>query len=333
MDRIHKALISPGLGLSSPLKRKATSCAVCRLRFNSEAQASSHYSGTRHAKRLKALDPPDSKTRTSEPVAKETASQILSSPRLQAETTSEEPSAPSIPEPFEAPKERSDFSLPVSPGSAEKGKEKEDETEEEKAVRLLYCSLCKVAVNSASQLQAHNSGTKHKTMLEARSGDGAIKSFPRMGVKAKTVAPSEPSTGLQNKTFFCEICDVHVNSETQLKQHISSRRHKDRAAGKPAKPKFSPYAPPPAGRESPLSLRVCVCVCVIRLTLRKSQNLSKPLASCLLQRHLSAAAAMATMPAFPLTPAAPPLFHSQALLHPAPPPICSAHTPVLFAPY
>lgn len=26
-------------------------------------------------------------------------------------------------------------------------------------------------------------------------------------------------------------------------QHISSRRHKDRAAGKPAKPKFSPYSP------------------------------------------------------------------------------------------
>ena len=55
-------------------------------------------------------------------------------------------------------------------------------------------------------------------MLEARSGDGAIKSFPRMGVKAKSATPPELSTGLQNKTFHCEICDVHVNSETQLKQ-------------------------------------------------------------------------------------------------------------------
>lgn len=55
-------------------------------------------------------------------------------------------------------------------------------------------------------------------MLEARSGDGAIKSFPRIGVKSKMAAPTEPSTGLQNKTFHCEICDVHVNSETQLKQ-------------------------------------------------------------------------------------------------------------------
>lgn len=120
----------------------------------------------------------------------------------------------------------------------------DSETEEEKARRLLYCSLCKVAVNSASQLEAHNSGkrrdqpppprgstnvpvpmlrpgprtgTKHKTMLEARTGAGSIKSFPRPGVKSK-LAPLTKSTGLQNKTFYCQTCDVHVNSDTQLKQ-------------------------------------------------------------------------------------------------------------------
>ncbi|CAN9504051.1 unnamed protein product [Ophioblennius macclurei] len=351
MDHIHKALIGPAFGLSSPLKRKPSSCGVCRVRFNSEAQASSHYSGTKHAKRLKALDTPDSKIRTSEPVTKETTSQILSSHCSQpssSDTTSGEPSAsnstsemaPSGSSPAETVKATSDPSLSPSPAAAEKETAKDgeaeapdEETEEEKAMRLLYCSLCKVAVNSASQLQAHNSGTKHKTMLEARSGDGAIKSFPRAGVKAKLVPPSESSTGLQNKTFHCEICDVHVNSETQLKQHISSRRHKDRAAGKPAKPKFSPYTP--TQRHQSFQ--------AIRLTLRKSQDLTKPLASTLLQRQLSAAAAaaaMVSMPPFPLQPASnssPALFHSQplpqALLHPAPGPICSAHTSLLFTPY
>ena len=39
------------------------------------------------------------------------------------------------------------------------------ETEEEKAKRLLYCSLCKVAVNSASQLEAHNSGEMQRFLL------------------------------------------------------------------------------------------------------------------------------------------------------------------------
>ncbi|XP_035629870.2 LOW QUALITY PROTEIN: zinc finger protein 385B-like [Oncorhynchus keta] len=114
--------------------------------------------------------------------------------------------------------------------------------EEEKAKKLLYCSLCKVAVNSLSQLEAHNTGSKHKTMLEARNGAGPIKAYPRPGSKLKVQATTVlKGSGLQNKTFYCEICDVHVNSEIQLKQHISSRRHKDRVAGKPMKPKYSPY--------------------------------------------------------------------------------------------
>ncbi|KAM4561889.1 zinc finger protein 385B isoform 2-T2 [Fundulus diaphanus] len=116
------------------------------------------------------------------------------------------------------------------------------ESEEEKAKKLLYCSLCKVAVNSLSQLEAHNAGSKHKTMLEARSGAGPIKAYPRPGAKLKNgISSAVKGSGLQNKTFHCQICDVHVNSEIQLKQHISSRRHKDRVAGKPSKPKYSPY--------------------------------------------------------------------------------------------
>ncbi|KAM6974648.1 zinc finger protein 385D-like [Tautogolabrus adspersus] len=351
MDPVHKALIGPGFGTISPLKRKPSACGVCRLRFNSEVQATFHSSGTKHAKRLKSLDAPDSKIRTSDPVAKEITSQVLPSAcslPFSSETTSGEtpasnlssevsPSSDSATETVKAHSEPAMSPSQTKPeketqGDGEAALTPEEETEEEKAKRLLYCSLCKVAVNSASQLQAHNSGTKHKTMLEARSGDGAIKSFPRMGVKAKLAAPSESTTGLQNKTFHCEICDVHVNSEIQLKQHISSRRHKDRAAGKPAKPKFSPYTP--TQRHHSFQ--------AIRLALQKNQDMTKPLASCLLQRQLSAAtAAMAMLPSFPLPPASntcPALFQSQplpqALLHPAPSPsICSTHTPILFSPY
>lgn len=39
------------------------------------------------------------------------------------------------------------------------------ESEEEKAKKLLYCSLCKVAVNSLSQLEAHNAGEKRYAPL------------------------------------------------------------------------------------------------------------------------------------------------------------------------
>lgn len=56
-------------------------------------------------------------------------------------------------------------------------------------------------------------------MLEARSGAGPIKAYPRPGAKLKNgTTTGLKGSGLQNKTFHCQICDVHVNSEIQLKQ-------------------------------------------------------------------------------------------------------------------
>ena len=43
------------------------------------------------------------------------------------------------------------------------------DTEEDKAKKLLYCSLCKVAVNSLSQLEAHNKGRMSLMRTQARS--------------------------------------------------------------------------------------------------------------------------------------------------------------------
>uniref|UniRef100_A0A8C6SV68 Zinc finger protein 385D n=1 Tax=Neogobius melanostomus TaxID=47308 RepID=A0A8C6SV68_9GOBI len=313
MDPVQKAVLNHTLSLSSSPKRKHVSCSLCQLRFNSQSQALAHYKGTKHAKKLKALDSPKTKLKGSAPVAKETANQ-----------------EPASPIPNVTPADRRDtitktqrlrvrfldrlWKPELDPGAeAELGPE-DMETEAEKARRLLYCSLCKVAVNSASQLDAHNSGTKHKTMLEARSGVGAIKSFPRAG----------------NKTFFCEICDVHVNSETQLKQHISSRRHKDRAAGKPAKPKYSPYSKPQKGPGQQ----------TVKLSLGKElQSISSP---AILPAHLAAvAAAVAMSNTFPHRSAptsSPALFQTQphpaSLLRPAPGPVRTSHAPqVLFAPY
>lgn len=62
-------------------------------------------------------------------------------------------------------------------------------------------------------------GTKHKTILEARSGLGPIKAYPRLGPKPSGEqggGPVDPNT--QERTFHCEICNVRVNSELQLKQ-------------------------------------------------------------------------------------------------------------------
>ncbi|XP_053456509.1 zinc finger protein 385D isoform X4 [Nycticebus coucang] len=262
MDPIQKAVINHTFGVPLPHRRKQIiSCNICQLRFNSDSQAAAHYKGTKHAKKLKALE-------------------------------------------------------------AMKNKQKSVPTKD--SAKTAFTSITTNTINTSSD----KTGTKHKTMLEARNGSGTIKAFPRAGVKGKGPV-NKGNTGLQNKTFHCEICDVHVNSETQLKQHISSRRHKDRAAGKPPKPKYSPYN----------KLQKAAHPLGVKLVFSKEP--SKPLAPRILPNPLAAAAAAAavavsspfslrTAPAATLfqTSALPP-----ALLRPAPGPIRTAHTPVLFAPY
>lgn len=54
-------------------------------------------------------------------------------------------------------------------------------SEEEKAKKLLYCSLCKVAVNSLSQLEAHNKGKFNLRLRAALLEDTAS---PRQRQKA-----------------------------------------------------------------------------------------------------------------------------------------------------
>ncbi|KAJ8017055.1 hypothetical protein DPEC_G00013790 [Dallia pectoralis] len=209
------------------------------------------------------------------------------------------------------------------------------ETEEDKAKKLLYCSLCKVAVNSLSQLEAHNKGTKHKTILEARSGLGPIKAYPRLGPKLpgeQGLGPLDSNT--QERTFHCEICNVRVNSELQLKQHISSRRHRDGVAGKP-NPLLSRHK---KHRGADLTS-----------SLTFSKDLSKCLGAGLLPSPLAVAAAMAAAASSNHQLAqlravssaqhhphhhllqGPPLSH--ALLRPAPGPIRTSHGPILFSPY
>ncbi|KAM9805174.1 zinc finger protein 385B [Neosynchiropus ocellatus] len=260
MDPVQKAIINHTFGVTvEPKKRQTISCCVCQLRFNSDTQADAHYRGSRHAKKLRCQENKtkptvlqdsngcSSDTAGSSPPASELKSTLQSysppSSSLPSPSSKEESTPAALPNSTFSSTSSSPPSAPhIAPAPHEDGPPSA-ESEEEKAKKLLYCSLCKVAVNSLSQLEAHNAGSKHKTMLDARSGAGPIKAYPRPGAKQKNPNSSVvKGSGLHNKTFHCQICDVHVNSEIQLKQHISSRRHKDRVAGKPSKPKYSPYA-------------------------------------------------------------------------------------------
>ncbi|XP_070097459.1 zinc finger protein 385B isoform X3 [Equus przewalskii] len=305
--------------------------------FNT-SQAEAHYKGSKHAKKVKALEATKNKPKmvsskdsakanpscSITPITGNSSDKSEDKGKLKV-TTSSQPSS----------SEGGSFLLksgptPLPPGAATSPSKSTNgapgtvsESEEEKAKKLLYCSLCKVAVNSLSQLEAHNTGSKHKTMVEARNGAGPIKSYPRPGSRLKMQNGSKGS-GLQNKTFHCEICDVHVNSEIQLKQHISSRRHKDRVAGKPLKPKYSPYN----------KLQRSPSILAAKLAFQK--DMMKPLAPAFLSSPLAAAAAVSSALSLPPRPSAS-LFQAPAippaLLRPGHGPIRATPASILFAPY
>ncbi|NXP32946.1 Z385B protein, partial [Leiothrix lutea] len=336
MDPVQKAVINHTFGVSIPPKKKQViSCNVCQLRFNSDSQAEAHYKGSKHAKKVKALEATKNKPKvgsskdnakvntgcSTTPVMANISDKSEDKGKEKPNSASQQSSTevdPFLPKPGVA------SAAPASsPKSTNGAANTVSESEEEKAKKLLYCSLCKVAVNSLSQLEAHNTGSKHKTMVEARNGAGPIKSYPRPGSRMKVQNGSKGS-GLQNKTFHCEICDVHVNSEIQLKQHISSRRHKDRVAGKPMKPKYSPYN----------KLQRNPSILAAKLAFQK--DMIKPLAPAFLSSPLAAAAAVSSALSLPPRPSAS-LFQAPAippaLLRPAHGPIRATPASILFAPY
>uniref|UniRef100_A0A8C4TKB1 Zinc finger protein 385C n=1 Tax=Erpetoichthys calabaricus TaxID=27687 RepID=A0A8C4TKB1_ERPCA len=199
-----------------------------------------------------------------------------------------------------------------------------------KSKQHLHCPACKVTVNSVSQLEAHNSGAKHKSVLEGQTSQPRRRSkvpSSRSLCKTKRIG-NKGSLGVQSKAFHCEVCAIYVNSDTQLKQVWAggqTRDHHRRTSVCPGLPIYCIIERLP-----------CLST---KLALQK--QLTKTLTPGFLPSPLSPAA-LCTMAASPLTlrhPAGTTTtliqtpFLGPALFRPAPGPLRAAHTPILFAPY
>uniref|UniRef100_A0A8C6K3Y3 Uncharacterized protein n=1 Tax=Melopsittacus undulatus TaxID=13146 RepID=A0A8C6K3Y3_MELUD len=331
MDPVQKAVISHTFGVPAPLKKKQfISCNICHLRFNSANQAEAHYKGHKHARRLKAIEAMKNKQKVM-------GADLAPSPEGSGEPGVLDAAGETIPclcpEGSHIPRAGMGLvraTFPLHPGScaAESGSSSGSsapESEGKKSKQHLYCPTCKVTVNSLSQLEAHNTGAKHKSMLEGHGAQmrrGRGKLLSRAGHKSKRIG-NKGSINIQNKAFHCQVCEIYVNSETQLKQHMSSRRHKDRLAGKPPKPKYSPY--------NKLQKNAALAS---KLALQK--HLTKTLATRFLPGPLAAVCALPGP--LPLRPAAATALFQAPLLGPAlfrtpPAHVRPTPGPIVFAPY
>nr|XP_033774010.1 transmembrane protein C17orf113 homolog isoform X5 [Geotrypetes seraphini] len=281
MDPVQKAVINHTFGAPLPLKRKQfISCNLCHLRFNSLNQAEAHYKGHKHGRKLKAMEAMKQKekgTATNREKAVDFSniqdldksgypdsavlldnlstdaevdhSTFILTPNSEGSSSLEMSSialssaSPSLSESSGALDDTSSASDKIL--GTEVGTKIDNRTEigkeDKKKIEHLYCATCKVAVNSASQLQAHNIGAKHKSMLRGQNTQTKrwkAKFLSRLGHRSKRMA-NKKSSNVRSKAFHCSVCGIYVNSETQLKQHMNSRRHRDRLAGNPSKTKYS----------------------------------------------------------------------------------------------
>uniref|UniRef100_A0A8C4NHF2 C2H2-type domain-containing protein n=1 Tax=Eptatretus burgeri TaxID=7764 RepID=A0A8C4NHF2_EPTBU len=179
MDPVQKAVLNHTFGVAPPPRKKSLiMCTICQIRFNSESQAEAHYKGNKHARRRKASESGKKQASTEESSnGSKTSKQLVkmdSASKSPADSNNK--SAVQVQLALPAPKPQSNgqrADTPPTPQTSTIGgittakvttqgvtsiTKRPGETEEEKAKRLLYCSLCKVAVNSASQLEAHYSG-------------------------------------------------------------------------------------------------------------------------------------------------------------------------------
>ncbi|XP_057357472.1 zinc finger protein 385C isoform X6 [Manis pentadactyla] len=355
MDPVQKAVISHTFGVPSPLKKKLfISCNICHLRFNSALVVvagnpwcslacrdawlqplplSSHH--VRPCIRVctwpsSAVAPPSGPPLqpplTPDPVSREPAhSDVLDA----ASSSSSTSCPPCSPEPGREVPGSESTAAAVSSGVSGEGRSEKG---------CLYCPTCKVTVNSASQLQAHNTGAKHRWMVEGQRGTprrGRGRPVPRGGAghKAKRVAGARGGRQGPSPAFHCALCQLQVNSETQLKQHLSSRRHKDRLAGKP---------PKPSSQHSKLQKHAALAVSILKSKLALQKHLTKALAARILPSPIPAAAAaicalpgpLALRPApatattlFPAPILGPALFRTPAGA------VRPATGPIVFAPY
>ncbi|KDR11076.1 zinc finger protein 385C-like [Zootermopsis nevadensis] len=196
-------------------------CSVCDLALTSQQHAQQHYMGRNHQRALEGHAPLKAGY-----FNKETG-------RWQRSPQSEK-SDPAT-DPFGLIDSLTD------PPSAKKGR--------------FFCELCQVAATSQDQLDMHFNGAKHKKAEKAAGGTtpaGMWKVPTTVAVPIPPPAPTDSILASVIKTedntsrkagikdysiyrtpsgqFYCQPCNLTLNSEAQFAQHCESKKHKFKLA-------------------------------------------------------------------------------------------------------
>jgi matrin type zinc finger protein 3 len=90
-----------------------------------------------------------------------------------------------------------------------------------------FCDICCVNATSQPQLDTHLQGKVHRSKVERSKTFPASKQIEKESfVKKENFSIYRTPSG----QFYCSSCNVCVNTESQFRQHLESRKHKQKNA-------------------------------------------------------------------------------------------------------
>ncbi|KAF2892528.1 hypothetical protein ILUMI_13643 [Ignelater luminosus] len=100
----------------------------------------------------------------------------------------------------------------------------------------LYCEICCVNVTSDQQMTVHLNGQKHKKKVQQQAND-RINDSPQGNPEnniLSTLSSNVPSDDLSvyrtpSGYYYCNPCNLTLNSEIQFNQHLGSKKHRKKA--------------------------------------------------------------------------------------------------------
>lgn len=221
-----------------PTKRKSQtqpfSCNVCNVNFNSDQQASQHFSSVRHVKKMRMMEPGSKSLDGKEGELDGSNKNSLS--KKQVFTCECCKITVNSLQQLEAHKSGNKHQTKV----AQMDPNNPMETDDDSAVggdnsqnafdkKTVYtCTYCNVTVNSLQQLEGHKSGSKHQAKVQA-GGGGEPPSKP-MEMDEHMVGGGDMNnlslaTFDKKAVFTCEYCKITVNSLHQLEAHKNGNKH------------------------------------------------------------------------------------------------------------
>lgn len=177
---------------------QALYCKLCDAKLNGSLQATAHYVGKSHAKRVKQYQQGQGR---------------VGQQRLNAATAA-----------------GGDASKGAAP--TEGGKRPVPDTLEK------FCKLCDVAFTSEIQAKQHYDGRNHQRRMRGEPplpkgfynpATGRWQRQPPPGMAIKPPIPKKPPT--TGNQFYCEPCRSSLTSEQQLQSHLQGAKHKARVGG------------------------------------------------------------------------------------------------------